>query len=87
MVFLVWLYSPPSSVYSHAGNASTQLRRTKGSDLQSDMTLSFLDAIHGTTKTIAYSVDDACTSCHATGRQPGVVRRSIAARVRGKAIE
>ena len=35
------------------------------------MTLSFLDAVHGTTKTIAYTVDDACTTCHATGKQPG----------------
>lgn len=71
VIVVVWLYSPPTPVYSHAGNSSTQLRRTKGADLQSDMTLSFLDAIHGTTKTIAYTVDDACTGCNATGKQPG----------------
>ena len=73
VIVLVWLYSNPSPVYSDAtaGNSSREMRRTKGADLQSDMTLSFLDAVHGTTKTIQYTVDDACTACHATGKQAG----------------
>ena len=43
------------------------------------MTLSFLDAVHGTTKSIAYSVDDSCTTCNATGKQPGGKKKHCSA--------
>ncbi|ETO32829.1 chaperone protein DnaJ [Reticulomyxa filosa] len=43
----------------------------KGSDLQVEMSLSFMEAVNGTTKEIKTQRYDECTTCNSTGMEPG----------------
>jgi molecular chaperone DnaJ len=49
-------------------------RRTaprRGQDLETSTTLSFLDALHGTTVSLRLATEGACDTCHGSGAAPG----------------
>lgn len=46
-------------------------RPSKGADIEAQTTLSFVDAVNGTTISLALSSDEACPTCHGTGGKPG----------------
>ena len=52
---------------------SPQPRR--GGDLESELTLSFDDALDGVTVPLRLSTEAACKTCHGTGSKPGTVPR------------
>ena len=52
---------------------SPQPRR--GGDLESELTLSFDDALDGVTVPLRLSTEAACKTCHGTGAKPGTVPR------------
>ena len=43
----------------------------KGSDLRYDLTISFMEAVHGTEKEIEINKPDTCWTCEGTGSRPG----------------
>ncbi|MCW2668831.1 MAG: dnaJ2 [Frankiales bacterium] len=43
----------------------------KGQDLETSTTLSFLDALHGTTVSLRLATEGACDTCHGSGAAPG----------------
>ena len=43
----------------------------RGDDLEAELHLSFLDAVHGITTTVNVTSDAACSTCHGTGAAPG----------------
>lgn len=47
----------------------------KGSDLESEVTLSFRDALHGVTVPLSLSTDAVCPSCFGTGARAGTTPR------------
>jgi len=46
-------------------------RPAKGADLEAETTLSFVDAVAGTTISLRLSSDAPCPTCHGTGGKPG----------------
>lgn len=50
-------------------------RARRGADLESDLTLSFDDALDGVTVPLRLSSDAACQACHGTGAKAGTVPR------------
>lgn len=48
-----------------------QRRATKGADLETEASVSFTDALDGTTISLRLSSDSACESCRGTGGKPG----------------
>lgn len=49
----------------------TQARPAKGNDLETSATISFMDAINGTTVSLRLTSEAACPDCHGTGGKPG----------------
>jgi molecular chaperone DnaJ len=45
----------------------------RGDDLQSELHLDFLDAVHGVTTSVGVTSDAACSVCGGTGAEPGTV--------------
>jgi molecular chaperone DnaJ len=45
----------------------------RGSDLETELHLDFLDAIHGVTTAVSFTAEAACSVCHGTGAEPGTV--------------
>jgi molecular chaperone DnaJ len=43
----------------------------RGQDLETELHLDFLDAVHGITTTVALTSDAACSKCAGTGAEPG----------------
>jgi len=43
----------------------------RGADLESELTIDFLDAVHGITTTVAFTAEAACSECHGSGAKPG----------------
>jgi molecular chaperone DnaJ len=43
----------------------------RGADLETDLTLSFTDAVHGVTTSVHLTSDAACPTCHGSGARPG----------------
>jgi molecular chaperone DnaJ len=48
-----------------------QRRPTRGSDLETETTIAFTDALDGTTISLRLSADSACETCRGTGGKPG----------------
>ena len=46
-------------------------RPTKGADIEAQTTLSFVDAVNGTTISLSLTSDQPCRTCHGTGGKPG----------------
>jgi molecular chaperone DnaJ len=45
--------------------------RQRGHDLETELRLDFLDAVHGVTTSVALTSDAACSQCHGSGAEPG----------------
>jgi molecular chaperone DnaJ len=45
----------------------------RGSDLETELHLDFLDAVHGVTTTVSFTADATCSVCHGSGAEPGTV--------------
>ena len=42
-----------------------------GADLETELHLDFLDAVHGVTTSVSFTSDAVCSVCHGTGAKPG----------------
>ncbi len=45
----------------------------RGQDLETELHLSFDDAVHGVTSTVRFRADAVCSTCHGTGAAPGTL--------------
>jgi molecular chaperone DnaJ len=43
----------------------------RGSDLETELHLDFMDAIHGVTTSVSFTAEAACSVCHGSGAAPG----------------
>jgi molecular chaperone DnaJ len=43
----------------------------RGADLESEIAIDFLDAVHGTTTAVAFTAEAACSECKGSGAKPG----------------
>jgi molecular chaperone DnaJ len=43
----------------------------RGADLETELHLSFVDAVHGVTSTVRFRADSVCETCHGNGARPG----------------
>ena len=57
------------------GGRSTQPRPRRGADVETETTLSFSDAIDGTTVPLRLTSEEACPTCRGTGAKSGSVPR------------
>jgi molecular chaperone DnaJ len=57
------------------GRGGTQTRPRRGADVETEATLSFNDAIEGTTVSLRLTGEGACPTCHGTGAKSGTVPR------------
>jgi molecular chaperone DnaJ len=62
-------------MFGGGGRAGTQTRPRRGTDIETDATLSFNDAIDGTTVSLRLTGEGACPTCHGTGAKSGTVPR------------
>ncbi len=53
------------------------MHRKKGDDLQYTMTLTFEEAVFGTTKEISIRKDVTCETCHGDGAKPGTSKKIL----------
>ena len=57
------------------GRTTQQARPRRGADVETEATLSFNDAIDGTTVSLRLTGEGACPTCHGTGAKSGTVPR------------
>ena len=62
-------------MFGGGGRAGTQTRPRRGTDIETEATLSFNDAIDGTTVALRLTGEGACPTCHGTGAKSGTVPR------------
>jgi molecular chaperone DnaJ len=43
----------------------------RGADLETELHLDFLEAVHGVTTTVSFTADAVCSVCHGSGAKPG----------------
>lgn len=43
----------------------------RGADLETELTIDFLDAVHGVTTSVAFTAEAACSECGGSGAKPG----------------
>ena len=55
--------------------ASARHAPQRGADLETELTIEFLDAIEGITTSVAFTAEAACSECKATGAAPGTSPR------------
>lgn len=60
-----------SSMFGGGFGSGAERATPRGADIQQTVTLSFLDAIKGCTKTISYMRNEPCVSCNGTGAKGG----------------
>uniref|UniRef100_A0A3B0MPJ5 DnaJ protein, putative n=1 Tax=Theileria annulata TaxID=5874 RepID=A0A3B0MPJ5_THEAN len=60
-----------SRMASGTGAGSTFTGSSRGEDIQTEITISFMEAIRGCTKNITVPARVSCNECHGLGRQPG----------------
>lgn len=58
-------------MFGAGGQRPGQRRASRGADLETEATISFTDAIDGTTISLRLSADSACETCRGTGGKPG----------------
>src|SRR5690606_34987464 len=54
-----------------AGGARRGTGPHRGQDLETDLHLSFEDAVHGVTTTVHLTSEAVCSTCHGSGARPG----------------
>jgi molecular chaperone DnaJ len=65
-------------LFGGAGGGPTRGRRrrgtqgpTPGADIEAEVSLDFLDAVHGVTTTVSFTGEAVCSVCHGSGAKPG----------------
>jgi molecular chaperone DnaJ len=53
------------------GRGARQAGPQRGADLETELHLDFLDAVHGVTTSVSFTADAACSVCHGSGAEPG----------------
>ncbi|MCW2880172.1 MAG: chaperone protein DnaJ [Sphaerisporangium sp.] len=63
-------------LFNRGGRTSTTTTRPRrGQDIESEVTLSFIEAVDGTTVTLRLTSSSGCTACHGTGAKAGTTPR------------
>ncbi len=58
-------------LFGGAGGGRQRQSPKRGSDLETAITLSFVDALHGSTVPLRLTTEGACDTCHGSGAAPG----------------
>src|SRR5918994_1727230 len=53
------------------GRGARQAGPQRGADLETELHLDFLDAVHGVTTSVSFTADAVCSVCHGSGAEPG----------------
>src|SRR4029453_15777893 len=53
------------------GRGARQTSPQRGTDLETEVHLDFLDAVHGVTTSVSFTADAVCSVCHGSGAEPG----------------
>jgi molecular chaperone DnaJ len=53
------------------GRGPRQTGPQRGADLETELHLDFLEAVHGVTTTVSFTADAVCSVCHGSGAKPG----------------
>jgi molecular chaperone DnaJ len=53
------------------GRGTRQAGPQRGADLETELNLDFLEAVHGVTTTVGFTADAVCSVCHGSGAEPG----------------
>jgi molecular chaperone DnaJ len=53
------------------GRGAQQRGPRRGDDLETELHLDFLDAVHGITTSVSFTSDAVCSECHGSGAKPG----------------
>ena len=56
---------------ARGGRQQTRTRAVRGTDVETNATISFMDAMDGVTISLRLTSDSACPECHGTGGKPG----------------
>jgi len=56
---------------ARGGRQQTRSRAVRGTDVETNATISFMDAMDGVTISLRLTSDSACPECHGTGGKPG----------------
>lgn len=62
-------------LFGRGGRAGRPAGPRKGDDLEAELHLSFIDAVHGITTTVHLTSEAPCRNCHGTGAKPGTAPR------------
>ncbi len=57
--------------FGFSGGGRRRSGPAQGADLRYDVTISFMDAVHGTSKDVEFERDNTCWTCEGTGARPG----------------
>ena len=60
-----------SSIFGNFGGGGRRNRARDGQDVRTQVTITFDEAINGTTKEITIPYQEECKNCHGTGAKPG----------------
>ena len=60
-----------SQFFGGAAGGSSGSGRPRGRDIETNITLSFEDAVFGVEKKISLNLEDECEHCHGNGAEPG----------------
>ena len=53
------------------GRGARQAGPQRGTDLETELHLDFLEAVHGVTTSVSFTADAVCSVCHGAGAKPG----------------
>ncbi len=53
------------------GRGARQTGAQRGADLETELHLDFLEAVHGVTTSVSFTADAVCSVCHGSGAEPG----------------
>ena len=53
------------------GRGARQTGPQRGADLETELHLDFLEAVHGVTTSVSFTADAVCSVCHGSGAEPG----------------
>jgi molecular chaperone DnaJ len=57
--------------FGRGGRRAARNAPQRGQDLETEVHLDFLDAVHGITTTVSFTSDAVCHVCHGSGAEPG----------------
>jgi molecular chaperone DnaJ len=75
-----------SSVFSRGGSGRPQPQQVRGRDLETEVSLSFDQAIGGTQISVTVPKASRCSTCHGSGAKPGTAP-TICPRCEGRGVE